>query len=203
MIGQRVVDEALSRDYEVTLIARHLPPSGHPRERLALVEGDVLDDSLGLHVAGLDAVVSAVGSARAESPDPSLYLRAAQSLVGVLRGLGEAAPGLVVVGGVGSLQDDAGRLLLERVPEERRAEHAGQKAALDYLRTVGDIRWTYASPPARIEPGERTGVYRTGTDTLLVGADGESAISMEDYAVAVLDEVALPRHSGKRFTVAN
>ena len=62
--------------------------------------------------------------------------------------------------------------------------------------------WTYLSPPARIAPGERTGVYRTGADELLVDANGESSISMEDYAVAVIDEAEEPRHVGRRFTVA-
>ncbi len=116
-------------------------------------------------------------------------------------GSGEDAPPLVVVGGVGSLRDAEGRLLLERVPEERRAENVGQKAALDFYRTVSDVRWTYVSPPGRIEPGERCGTYRVGVDELLVGADDVSAISMEDYAVALVDEIETPRHVGRRFTV--
>ena len=81
-------------------------------------------------------------------------------------------------------------------------EHRGQKTALDSYVTVTDVQWTYLSPPGRIAPGERRGSYRVGEDELLVDEDGESSISMDDYAVAVLDEAGQPRHVGRRFTVA-
>ena len=67
---------------------------------------------------------------------------------------------------------------------------------------VTGVDWAYLSPPALLEPGERTGVYRTGTDTLLVDGSGRSAISMEDFAVALLDEADHPVHHRTRFTVA-
>ncbi|WP_206752038.1 hypothetical protein [Kribbella antiqua] len=58
------------------------------------------------------------------------------------------------------------------------------------------------SPPALLEPGTRTGNYRRGKDHLLTGADGTSYISMEDFAVALVDEAERARHVGGRFTVA-
>ena len=62
--------------------------------------------------------------------------------------------------------------------------------------------WAYLSPAALLEPGERTGDYRLGADELLVDAEGNSAISMEDLAVALLDEAERPEHHRARFTVA-
>lgn len=202
-IGSRIVREALDRGHRVTLVARDPARVALAHERLAAAQGDVLDsEGLARLLAGKDVAISAVGTARAQSPDYELYRRAAESLVAALRGLGEAAPRLIVVGGVGSLRDADGRLLLERVPENRRPEHLGQKAALDYYRGVTDVKWTYVSPPGRIAPGERTGRYRLGTDELLRDASGDSRISMEDYAVALLDEAERPQHLGRRFTVA-
>lgn len=202
MIGQRIVREALDRGHEVRLIARDPARITEKHARLEIVEGDVLDSAgLARLVAGQDVLVSAVGAARASTPDYTLYRRAAESLVTSLRGLGERAPRLIVVGGVGSLEDATGGLLLERVPEERRPEHLGQKAALDFYRAVQDVRWTYLSPPERIAPGERTGAYRTGLDEPVRDAHGQSRISMEDYAVAMIDEVEKPAHIGHRFTV--
>jgi uncharacterized protein len=64
------------------------------------------------------------------------------------------------------------------------------------------VDWAYLSPAALLEPGERTGTYRLGTDELLVDAEGNSTISMEDLAVAVLDEVERPKQHRIRFTVA-
>ena len=40
-----------------------------------------------------------------------------------------------------------------------------------------------------------------GDDSLLVDAGGKSWISMEDYAIALADEIETPRHSRRRFTV--
>ncbi len=203
MIGQRVVREALDRGHHVTVLVRDPARVTEKDERLSVAKGDVLDKAtLAGAFAGRDVVISAVGTARAKDPDYTLYRNAAESLVEVLRGMGEKAPRLIVVGGVGSLFDANGQMLLERVPKERKPEHLGQKAALDFYRSVSDVQWTYVSPPGRIAPGERKGIYRTGDDQLLVDAKGESAISMEDYAVALIDEAENPGHTGRRFTVA-
>ena len=201
-IGRRIVDEALDRGHRVRVIVREAARVADGHGRRSVVQCDVLDPRLGEHLEGEDVVVSAVGSARAEDPDSSIYVRAAEALVGCLREFGASAPRLLVVGGVGSLRDESGALLLERVPEDRRPEHLGQRAALDFYRTVSDLHWTYVSPPARIAPGERTGAYRTGADELIVDANGESSISLEDYAVAVIDEAEDPLHERRRFTVA-
>jgi uncharacterized protein len=202
MIGQRIVREALARGHGVTVVVRDVSKVGVSHERLTMLPGDVLDPAIVSTLDGPDVVISAVGTARAEHSDYSLYRRAAESLVNALRALPGEPPRLIVVGGVGSLLDGSGDLLLARVAEDRLPEHEGQKSALDFYRTVTDVRWTYVSPPARIAPGERTGAYRRGDDELVVDDDGESSISMEDYAVAVVDEIERANYVGRRFTVA-
>ena len=202
MIGQRIVREALERGHHVTVIVRDPSRVDARHERLQLRQGDVLDHAqISRLIAGQDVVVNAVGSARAKAPDRSLYRKAAESLVSVSQGLAEKAPRLIVVGGVGSLKHPSGQLMLERATAERQPEHLGQKAALDYYSTVHDVSWTYVSPPGSILPGQRTGVFRQGDDTLIVNDKGESRISMEDYAVAIVDEAENPQHLGRRFTV--
>jgi hypothetical protein len=52
-----------------------------------------------------------------------------------------------------------------------------------------------------ITPGERTGKFRLGKDQLLTDAEGKSAISAEDYAIALVDELEKPAHIRQRFTV--
>jgi hypothetical protein len=203
MIGQRIVAEALARGHQVQMMVRDPARVQNAPEGVRIVQGDALDSAAIARLAsGQDALVSAVGAARAATPDYELYLKAARALTQSLRGLGDAAPRLIVVGGVGSLKDAQGRLLLERAPEDRRPEHLGQKAALDFYRTIEDVRWTYVSPPARIAPGERRGSYRRGVDDLVVDAQGASAISMEDFAVAIIDEIERPQSIQQRFTVA-
>ena len=97
MIGQRIVREALDRGHHVTVIVRDPSRVDARHERLQLRQGDVLDKAqISRLIAGQDVVVSAVGSARAKTPEPSLYRKTAESLVSVLRGLGENAPSLIV-----------------------------------------------------------------------------------------------------------
>jgi uncharacterized protein len=201
-IGQRIVREALDRGHHVTVVARDPSRVAEKHARFDIVEGDVLDSArMAELAAGKDVIVSAVGSARAKDPDTTLYRKAAESLVGALRKLGEKAPRLLVVGGAGSLLNKEGVMLLDRLPPERRPESLGQKAALDYYRTVSDVQWTYFSPAGRIEPGERTVKFRLGEDQVVVDERGESRISTEDYAVAMIDEAERPQHIRRRFTI--
>ena len=57
------------------------------------------------------------------------------------------------------------------------------------------------SPSAEFVEGERTGVFRIGQDDLLVSREGRSWITFADYAIAMIDEVEVPKHSRQRFTV--
>lgn len=73
---------------------------------------------------------------------------------------------------------------------------------LEVCRAETGVDWAYLSPAALLEPGERTGNYRLGTDELVVDTEGNSTISMEDLAVALLDEAEWPQHHRTRFTAA-
>ncbi len=72
---------------------------------------------------------------------------------------------------------------------------------LDTLRNEKELDWTYLSPSAEFSPGERTGKFRIGGDQLLVDSNGKSWISMEDFAIAMVDELEHSKHSRRRFTV--
>jgi uncharacterized protein len=73
--------------------------------------------------------------------------------------------------------------------------------ALDQLRKEPELEWSYLSPSAELKPGQRTGKFRMGSDQLLVDASGQSKISVQDYAVAMIDELERPAHVRQRFTV--
>ena len=69
------------------------------------------------------------------------------------------------------------------------------------LRLEEELDWTFLSPSAIFEPGQRTGNFRVGGNSLLSDANGKSWISMEDYAIAMVDEIESPKHPRQRFTV--
>jgi len=198
-IGQRIVHEALARGHTVTVVVRDPSAMAGQLPRLNVLKGDVLDSAeVARTISGSDVVVSAVAF-RGPAPDFAAYTRAAESLVTALRHLGPPAPYLIVVGGGGSLQQPPGVHI--EIPPAWREEVKGQNDSLAYYRTISDVRWTYFSPPFQITPGTRTGKFRLGNDQLITDANGNSRISMEDYAVAVIDEAEQPAHVRKRFTI--
>ncbi|MFE5036745.1 NAD(P)-dependent oxidoreductase [Streptomyces sp. NPDC056683] len=202
-IGSRILDEALRRGHLVTAVVRDPAKLTRNDPGLTVVTGDVLDPrSVAEAAKGQDVVVSAVGGG--DGPGHIATIKpGVESLVAGIRSLGEPAPRLVLVGGAGSLRTPDGRQVwdAEGLPEFLLQIMHAHGDALDFCRTVSDVRWTNLSPAATIEPGERTGVYRIAKENLLIAEDGSSRISAEDYAVALLDEIEQPRHIGERFTV--
>ncbi|MGQ9367142.1 NAD(P)-dependent oxidoreductase [Azospirillum sp. A39] len=190
-VGSRLLNELVHRGHAVTAIARR-PERVPPQPAVTAVHGDVGDGAaLPALLAGHDAVVTAVPFSGGD-PD---RLIAAVKAAGVARWL--------VVGGAGSLEVAPGRRLVDTpdFPAAYRQEALGGCAFLDALRRETDLDWTFLSPSALLGPGERTGRFRIGGDTLLTDETGNSAVSYEDYAVALVDELERPAHSRRRFTV--
>lgn len=196
-IGSRVLREAVSRGHEVTAVSRR-EGALQPESGVEIVRADARDAGEVARLAdGHDAVVVSVSSRKEGDAPIQQVVRA------VIDGTREAGPRLFVVGGAGSLEVAPGVQLLDtpEFPEAYRAEALQAREALDLLRT-SDADWTYLSPAVEIYPGERTGRYRAGDDRVLADAEGNSRVSMEDFAVAVVDELEEPKHRGRRFTVA-
>ncbi|MFE5872387.1 NAD(P)-dependent oxidoreductase [Streptomyces roseifaciens] len=204
-IGSRVLREALNRGHQVTAVVRDPAKITEKHENLSVATGDVLDPaSVRAAAEGQDVVVSAVGGG--DGPGHVATIEpAAKSLVAGVRALGDKAPRLISVGGAGSLRTPDGKQVwdAEGLPEFLLQIMHAHGDALDYYRTVTDVRWTNLSPAGLIEAGERTGTYRTALDDLVVGGNGKSRISAEDYAVALVDEIEEANHIGERFTVGD
>ncbi|MFI9274564.1 NAD(P)-dependent oxidoreductase [Kitasatospora sp. NPDC052896] len=201
-IGSRIVREALSRGHQVTAVVRDPAKVTERHPALTVVAGDVLDPaSVAAAAKGQDVLVSAVGGG--DGPGHLATIEpAARSLVAGLRQLGAEAPRLIAIGGAGSLRTPDGTKVWDTpgLPDWLLQIMHAHGDALDFYRTVSDVRWTNLSPAGTIEPGERTGHYRTALEDLVATADG-SRISTEDYAVALVDEIEQPKHVGERFTV--
>ena len=86
------------------------------------------------------------------------------------------------------------------LPRAYAAAVRGHRDALNVLRTSNRL-WTYFSAAEEIAPGERTGRFRIGGDQPVLDAAGRSRVSVEDAAVALIDEVEQPRFIQRRFTV--
>ncbi|MEU9012679.1 NAD(P)H-binding protein [Streptomyces sp. NPDC048479] len=220
-IGSRVVTEALGRGHHVTAFTRDATRISEDRENVAWKSVDVLDaGSIAAVVPGLDILISGfqpgngakniADTVERSIADPTVYATAAQALLKAL----ESHPRtrLIVIGGAGSLEVEPGSVRADSdehlhesldllgLPREYAAAVRGHRDALNVLRTSNRL-WTYFSPAENIAPGRRTGRFRIGGDQPVLDADGRSSISMEDAAVALVDEAELPRFVQRRFTI--
>lgn len=190
-VGARVLQEALNRGHQVTAIARNVDKL--PAQPGLTAKAADFNDTAALAslLKGKDAVLVAV---KFHTADGKQILRAVHQ-ADVQR--------LLAVGGAGSLQVPGGGPDVVDTPDfpaQWKDEALAAREFLGVLRQEKNLNWTSLSPSALLEPGTRTGKFRTGTDQLLVDAQGNSKISLEDLAVALIDELENPQHSRGRFT---
>jgi len=201
-VGSKVLAEALQRGHQVTALVR-TPSKLAPAAGLTVVAADATDaGSLANHLAGHDAVVSAYNGPRGTPEFAQRYRDGTQAIVdGVKR---SGVKRVLLVGGAGSLFVAPGVSLLDTpaFPPEYRTEAQAARDALHRISEENDLEWSFVSPAPILAPGERTGHFRLGDDTVLMDGDQPGRISVEDLAVAIVDELETPRHVRRRFTLA-
>jgi len=198
--GRQIVAEAVSRGHTVVSVARTVP--NERVEGATYVEGTILDvPSLVAELEGVEVVVSTI-PARGDmegSVRPNIAELVASLPANVRIGVIGGAGGSLVAPGGPRLVDT------ESFTEEYKPEALEAIGILEDLQSWdGGHDWFYIHPAGGFgayNPGERTGSYRTGGDVIVTDDAGESFISGEDFAVAVLDEIEDPKHSRQRFTV--
>ena len=196
--GSRILKELVDRGHRVTAIVRS--PQKLPQSSPAVVvrQDDLSDPKkIAAAVNGVEAVISAYGPAH---DDPDAIVGVTQRQIEALsRGTNAR---LIVVGGAGTLHVAPGVTLIDSgyLPEPVLPIARAHAKAFNLLR-ASTVDWTYLAPAAYFEPGERTGKFRLGKDELVANAQQESRISMEDYAIALVDELETPRHRRQRFSV--
>ena len=199
-IGSRIVNEAAARGHVVTVVDKSPKPDIAPRG-VKVVQGDVFDkQDILKNIAGADALVSSIVVRPAPTPDFALSV--VKSEVEALRAqTGPKKTRLLVVGGGSSLYGADGKRVIERFGGRQDGEIKSSVDSVDWLKAeVKDVQWSFFSPNGQFAPGTRTGNYRFGTDRIIVDANGRSAISYEDYAAAMIDEIEKPQFINKHFT---
>ncbi len=195
--GSRILQELLSRGHQVTAVVRDsskLPPA----DGVSVKQDDLSSaEATAKVIQGADAVISAYAPPQTNTDE----------LVGVTERQVEAVqksgvPRLLVVGGAGGLEVAPGVSLIDsgHLPAEWMPIALSHAKAFKVLQG-SDIDWTYVAPAAYFGPGERAGRYRTGTNQLISNDKGESRISMEDFAIAMVDELEKAAHRKQRFSV--
>jgi putative NADH-flavin reductase len=201
-IGSKILAEAVSRGHTVTAICRH-PEKVAAGENVRAKAADVNDAAaLADAVAGNDIVVHACAPPREMDVEPKIAAQTAITTAIIEAMKARGIPRIIAVGGAGTLLIDGVRSM-DR-PEFPKQFEGGAKATAvikELLQEEHDFDWTVLCPSTMIVPGERTGKFRTDFDDLIVMPDGTSKISVEDYALALVNELENPQYTGHRFTV--
>ncbi len=202
-VGAAVLQEALNRGHEVSGIVQH-PEKLPAHAKLKAVKADAYDaEALAAALKGHDAVVSAFNPGWDEADILPLFLKGSAAIVAATKQAG--VDRLLVVGGAGSLYVAPGLQLIDTpdFPAAYKNGAEGARQHLNQLREEQQLAWTFLSPPALLKPGIRTDKYRVGGEQLLMDGEGPASISVEDLAVAIIDELENAKHVRARFTVAN
>lgn len=201
-VGRALVAEALLRHHQVTAISRHsnqLSQHAH----LITAAGDITDILwLTSRLKGQDVVISAFNGGW---QNPNLYQDTVAGNLAILHAVQKSmVKRFIVVGGAGSLKTTAGIDLIDSpdFPAEIKPGAQAMREFKNQLQSIDSLDWTYVSPAAMLEEGERTETFRLGGNQLLMNGNTPAKISVEDFAVAILDEVNNSQFIRQQFTVA-
>ncbi|MVN21800.1 NAD(P)-dependent oxidoreductase [Mucilaginibacter arboris] len=205
-VGSAILKEALNRKHQVVAIVRNPENITLKDENLTVKPGDVLNENnVAELIKGCDAVISAYNSGWGNPDIYNEFLKGSKSIQSGVKKAGIKR--YIVIGGAGSLEVAPGVQAVD-TPDFPAAIKPGATAARDYLNILKEeqeLDWTYISPAFEMHQGTsgiRKGVYRLGLDNPVFDEEGRSVLSVEDLALAVIDELEKPKHIRKRFTAA-
>ncbi len=221
-IGSFILNEALNRHHVVAAYVRdtnkltgdenilqkledileHKPKKEVHLHNIIPYKGDIFNvDNLAEVIGAHDAVISAYNPGWSNPDIYNLQIKGTRCIIDATKIGGVRR--LLMVGGAGSLEVSPGVQFVDtpEFPAQYKQGALAMREVLNMLKKEHELEWTFFSPAAKIEPGERTGIYRLGTDQLIVDANGVSKISTQDYAKAMIDELEDPQHVKMRFTI--
>jgi uncharacterized protein len=202
-VGSAILKEALDRGHEVKAVVRHPEKIITLHKNLIMKQRDVSFIENVIEVCkSADVVISAYNPGWKNPDIAEEITRVNRVLLEGIRRSGVKR--FLIVGGAGSLFISPGKRLMDAgfIPDSfLPAIRSLASFYLDDLRNEKTIDWVFFSPAGNIAPGERTGKFRLAKDDMIFDSDGKSNISVEDYAVAMIDELEQPAHHRERFTI--
>ena len=202
-VGTAILNELLNRGHKVTAIVRDPAKVTASNPNLKVIQADVTDTDVLIEASkGKDAVISAYNPGW---KNPNIYEETLKNYPLIVDSVKKAGvERLLIVGGAGTLFYAPGKMVMDADDIPAKLLPGIKSLGEFYLNTLrkeNDIDWIFLSPAANMTPGERTGKFRIGKDDLVVDVNGDSNISVEDYAVAMVDELEQKKYHKERFTI--
>ena len=202
-VGSAVLNELVSRGHKVTAVVRNIEKLAK-NDLVNAVKEDVANvDAIAKLAEGKDAIISAYNPGWTNPDIETLITENYPKILEAAKKSGVER--LLIVGGAGTLFCAPGLRVVDSgaIPEEIMG---GVRPLGDfYLNTLmneNGIDWVFFSPAGVFDQeGKKTGNYRLGKDDLIVDAEGNSHISVQDYADAMVNELEKPAHHKERFTI--
>ena len=202
-VGSAVLNELVSRGHKVTAVVRNIEKLAKS-DLVDAVKEDVANvDAIAKLAEGKDAIISAYNPGWTNPDIATLITENYPKILEAAKKSGVER--LLIVGGAGTLFCAPGLRVVDSgaIPVEIMG---GVRPLGDfYLNTLmneNDIDWVFFSPAGVFDQeGKKTGNYRLGKDDLIVDAEGNSHISVQDYADAMVNELEKPAHHKERFTI--
>ena len=187
-VGTAILNELLNRGHKVTAIVRDPAKVTASNPNLKAIQADVTDTDVLIEASkGKDAVISAYNPGW---KNPNIYEETLKNYPLIVDSVKKAGvERLLIVGGAGTLFYAPGKMVMDADDVPAKLLPGIKSLGEFYLNTLrkeNDIDWIFLSPAANMTPGERTGKFRIGKDDLVVDVNGDSNISVEDYAVAMV-----------------
>lgn len=203
-VGSAILNELIQRGHTVTAIVRN-PEKVKQAENVTAVKANALnEDEVAGAVRGHDVVVNAFNPGW---NNPNIYEESLQGAKAIQEGTKKAGvKRLFVMGGGGSLYIAPGQQLVDSsdFPADWKAGALAAREYLNIIKNEQELDWTFLSPAIEMHQGTagiRKGTYRTGLENPVFNEEGRSVISVEDMAIAIVDELENPKHIRQRFTV--
>ena len=202
-VGTAILNELLNRGHKVTAIVRDPAKVTASNPNLKVIQADVTDTDVLIEASkGKDAVISAYNPGW---KNPNIYEETLKNYPLIVDSVKKAGvERLLIVGGAGTLFYAPGKMVMDADDVPAKLLPGIKSLGEFYLNTLrkeNDIDWIFLSPAANMTPGERTGKFRIGKDDLVIDVNGDSNISVEDYAVAMVDELEQKKYHKERFTI--
>lgn len=203
-VGNAILNELTDRNYDVLAIARNTSKIENQSEKITKRNVNILNESELTEVLnGADVVVSAYNPGWTNPNIHEDYLQGAASIQSAVEK--SDVNRLIVIGGAGTLKID-GNYLVDG-PDFPKDIHAGASAVRKYfvenLSKNETLDWEFFSPAIEMYNGNgltKTGTYRYGTDSPVFNKQGRSQLSVEDLAIAIVDEIEKKQFVKQQFT---
>jgi len=200
-VGTALLQESLLRGHVITAIARKHEHFSRYRS-IRAESADIYDTAALTRVLlASDIVINAWHPGAGADKPYHQFLEGNHSIFQAVKEAG--ANRYLMIGNAGTLYIAPAMQWVD-APESAASWRPVPAAHRDYLLKLQNetaLDWTYITPPFELVAGYRTGLYRTGDHRPVYNEQGRSIISVQDFAVAVFDEVEDSRHIRRQFTV--